>query len=216
MQCIICGEESTELIHPKTNSLFHYCQNCDCYVKDESMFPSNETELDVYSKHQNSLGQKDYVDYLVDFIHKAILPYHQGYKLLEFGSGPTPVLSHILKHRYQFEVKKFDKHFEKDKQYLDHCYDVISCTEVLEHIANPMEVFKEWLTLLKENGIISIMTLFHPSSNEEFFDWWYIRDRTHVIFFSERTFEWIADKFGLEIEFTDHLRIIVFKKRKKD
>jgi len=216
MNCLICGEKLTRLEHPKTKEPYFYCHICDSYSKDESLFPTRKEELEVYSNHQNSLDQEDYVAYLKDFVHQSILPFHKGYRLLEYGSGPTPVLSHILEKDYHFLVEKYDKHYEIEKEYLDLQYDVISSTEVLEHIHNPMPVFLEWISLLPVGGIISIMTLFHPKNPDDFFEWWYIRDKTHLLFFSEKTFEWIAKTLELQIVFTDHKRMIVFRKTKKD
>lgn len=212
-KCTICNSEVLTFRSDTQNIAYHRCPNCDLISKDESSYISIEEETKLYLYHHNSLESMDYVNYLKNFVHKAILPYHKGYQLLEFGSGPTPVLTSILKDEYGFTVQIYDKIFSKNKNYLDYQYDVITCTEVIEHIGELIPLFKEWNKLLLNNGIISVMTLFHPIENDVFLKWWYIRDKTHINFFSRRTFEVIAKMFQLEIVFCDNHRMIVMRKK---
>lgn len=212
LQCKICGGLLENLSSPINDKEFHYCSICDSFSKHESQYPTEEVQREVYAYHENSLDQLDYVDYLVNFVEKAILPFKNGNRLLEFGSGPTPVLSAILEDRYHFEVSIHDKFFAPSKEYKFTKFNVISSTEVIEHISDPMIVFEDWVELLESGGIISIMTLFHPKEKEKFLEWWYVRDRTHLLFYSEKTFEWIATHFNLKILYCDHNRMIVLQK----
>ena len=72
------------------------------------------------------------------FIQTSILPFApSGKDLLDFGSGPSPVLGEILKEKYEFNVDIYDYYFKPEKNYIGKKYDVITCTEVIEHIVNP-------------------------------------------------------------------------------
>lgn len=212
MKCILCQTETESFSHPKTNIQFHRCPNCDLIFKDPSHLIPVEMEKKLYLFHHNSIEQLDYVSYLTDFIDHCITPFHQGKSVLEFGCGPTPVLALILAENYHFEVTKYDKIFFPDETYLNHKYFVISLTEVIEHIANPVEVFQSFLSLLHPDGIISMMTLFHPETNDAFLEWWYIRDKSHICFYSLKTFEYLSIRFHLKRLFTDNHRQIVFQK----
>jgi hypothetical protein len=66
---------------------------------------------------------------------------------------------------------------------------------------------------VEKDGFIALMTLFYPQEIQSFFQWFYIRDLSHVVFFQEKTFQVIGDMMGWKILFTDHKRIIVFQKR---
>ncbi|MBO8138417.1 MAG: methyltransferase domain-containing protein [Desulfotomaculum sp.] len=50
------------------------------------------------------------------------------------------------------------------------------------------------MQLLKEHlaakGILALMTLYH--NNHNFKNWWYRQDKTHICFYSPKTFSWIA------------------------
>ncbi|MDD3123033.1 MAG: methyltransferase domain-containing protein [Candidatus Izemoplasmatales bacterium] len=212
-KCIICNTDVHTFRSDAQNIEYHRCPNCDLISKDESSYISVEAETKLYLLHHNSIESKDYVAYLKNFVNKAILPFNKGYHLLEFGSGPTPVLTSILKDEYGFSVEKYDKIFSKKKDYLDYQYNVITCTEVIEHVSELMPLFEEWNKVLFNDGIISIMTLFHPQENDVFLKWWYIRDQTHINFFSRRTFEVLAKIFHFDILFCDNHRMIVMRKK---
>jgi hypothetical protein len=55
------------------------------------------------------------------------------------------------------------------------------------------------------------MTLFHPKEKDEFFDWFYIRDPSHVTFYTPKTFEVMADKVGFKVIETNNYRYITLK-----
>ena len=64
-------------------------------------------------------------------------------------------------------------------------------------------------SLLNENGIIAIMTLFHPNSDEDFKQWWYRRDITHISFYTPKTLRQMAEMVGLAVLFEDNKNLCV-------
>ena len=56
--------------------------------------------------------------------------------------------------------------------------------------------------LLDNDGVICVQTQFKPSV-EEFRNWYYIKDDTHISFYDRKVFEKIAELTGLEIRFCD-------------
>jgi hypothetical protein len=54
------------------------------------------------------------------------------------------------------------------------------------------------------------MTSLHPGP-ENFADWWYKWDPTHIVFYNEITFNKIASIFDLEIVDIDFEKYILFK-----
>ena len=73
-----------------------------------------------------------------------------------------------------------------------------------------MEYFKLFTTLLKPQGILAVMTLFHQNDQEHFQDWFYIRDPSHISFFTRNTMEYIAKEVGLKIIYCDNSRYTTF------
>jgi hypothetical protein len=78
-------------------------------------------------------------------------------------------------------------------------YDVITLTEVIEHLANPwVELDKLW-HLIKYNGVMGIMTKL-VLNLASFKNWHYKNDPTHIAFYSLDTLDYLSDRLGAEIE----------------
>ena len=208
--CVLCGSKTTSFKHPRFQMLFHECPVCLLITKDESIHISESEEISIYLRHENSLDNHGYVNYLMNYIEQGVLPYIKEGNVLDFGSGPEPVLSHLLK-SLGFQVDLYDYYFAPEKIYEDKQYDLITSTEVIEHIKNPVEAFHLFHKHLKPNGILSLMTLFYPKDKNTFFDWFYIRDHSHITFFAPETMLYIAKKTGFELLDHNAHRITVLK-----
>jgi SAM-dependent methyltransferase len=213
MKCLICNENVTSFKHHKFDMLFHECKHCELIFKDVSNYPSKEIELKQYNFHQNDFQNKGYINFLTNFVDSAVTPFIKQGDVLDFGSGPNPVLSKILTDDYHFNCDIYDKLYHDDQSYLKKKYDLITMTEVIEHLNDPKEVFEMFNKILKPNGILAIMTLFHENNKEKFMDWFYIRDLTHISFYTPKTIEYLAKISGFELIYTNDYRVIVLKKR---
>jgi SAM-dependent methyltransferase len=213
MKCLICNQDVISYKHNKFDILFHECFTCELIFKDETNYPSINLELKQYNFHQNDIDNIGYVNFLTNFIDTAVIPFIQFGKALDFGSGPNPVLSKILIEKYHFECDIYDKFYANNLSYLDNKYDLITLTEVIEHLSNPVQVFQTFNKILKPNGILSIMTLFHEKNRQKFSDWFYIRDVTHLTFYTPKTIEFLGNLTGFNLVYTNDYRVIVLKKR---
>ena len=109
-----------------------------------------------------------------------------------------------------FEVDLYDPFFFPNQDIFTKQYDFITCTETVEHFFNPCEEFKTLDKLLLPGGWLGVMTDF--ITTEDAFDrWYYRRDPTHVVFYSEKTFEVIADQRGWNCEIPSK-NIVLFNK----
>jgi hypothetical protein len=57
------------------------------------------------------------------------------------------------------------------------------------------------------------MTLFAPDDVDSFKNWWYLRDSTHISFYSINTFTMLAKKTDLKILKTDNKNICTLAKK---
>ncbi|NLT45618.1 MAG: class I SAM-dependent methyltransferase, partial [Thermotogaceae bacterium] len=64
---------------------------------------------------------------------------------------------------------------------------------------------------LEDDGLLSIMTLFHPLDDQEFLDWYYMRDMSHISFYTSDTMKVISGIAGLDLVFTDNRRYTSFR-----
>ena len=69
-------------------------------------------------------------------------------------------------------------------------------------------------SLMKSSGPLVVMTERHENV-ENFSTWHYWRDETHVNFYSDQTFSWIAEKRGYQCRFP-HPRVVVFESHCED
>lgn len=209
--CKICGSETKELFQEKFNLNYFSCGYCEFISKDESSIITPIEELKIYNSHNNSIEDPRYVTYFKNFIHQAILEYcSPERKGLDFGSGPSPVLATILERDYGFSMDIYDKFYAVEKIYEGKKYSLITSTEVVEHLKNPIKYFQLFKDRVIERGTISIMTLFHPGNENEFLDWFYIRDMSHISFYTPKTMEYIGKRVGLKVIYTNELRYITF------
>jgi hypothetical protein len=207
MHCKICERENHPLKNNQTSIHYHYCKHCDLISKDDALYLPKELEKKRYDTHNNS--DESYQKYFTRLINDFIKPLDIQ-TILDFGSGPYPMLYHLLKDQYN--LNHYDPIYHNDLRYQDQKYDLIVLSEVLEHMYNPRVELTRLIGLLHKNGYLLIQTQFRTMSVEDFFSWWYTRDETHVSFYNMKTFEVIKDIFHLEIIKTNQKDIILLKK----
>ena len=204
---------STSMMSDKKKELNYYrCQNCGFLFLDDTHRVDVVREKKQYDQHNNSLENEGYVQMFEDFIEVAIAPYLKKIQTaLDFGSGPTPVFSELLKRR-GLEVDIYDLYYAPKKVYEGKTYDLITSTEVFEHLSKPLETLQLLMEHLKEGGYLVLMTKFPPKEDKVFLNWWYRRDPTHISFFTPKSFEVMAQKVGLKVLKTINDNVVVFQK----
>ncbi len=210
MKCNICNTSVEAFEDIQLKKTFFYCSNCELIFLNKKFYVSKENEKNQYDHHNNSLENEGYVKMFNNFLDYTLKDLNVK-SALDFGSGPTPVLAELLK-RKGLHVDYFDKFYQPKKIYVAKKYDLITSTEVFEHLENPKEILNLLSSHLNPNGIISIMTLFHTNSKTDFLKWWYRRDPTHITFFTPKTIKVMAKECGLKLLKHDSKRVIVLKK----
>ncbi len=211
-QCKICQSDTTVMGDSKKKLSYYRCISCGFIYLDDKFIVDNEREKEKYDLHNNSFESIGYVEMFEKFIEKAVEPYTQNIKtVLEFGCGSGPVLAELLRDR-SMEVDLYDLYFYPEKVYEGKKYDLITSTEVFEHLKEPLKILKMLTEHTAENGYIILMTKFPPADDKTFLAWWYRRDVTHISFFTPRSFEVMAEKVGLNVLETMDNNIVVFQK----
>lgn len=201
---------------------YYRCRRCELTFLDEEMRLPPDDERSRYVMHENNIGNAGYVAFLGRFIEAftPLLPARHGLQGLDYGCGPrgadledTPhasalcaLLGDARHFGQQHDMEGWDPFFRPDGAALSKGgYDFVVATEVLEHVYDPAAVVRDVVSCVKgehdEGGIAAFMTSFCPSEPREFCDWYYARDPTHVAFFRQPTFEWIADHLSVGVTF---------------
>jgi hypothetical protein len=210
LQCRVC--ESSDLRILDLDEKYYYCNQCEAIFIDKNVIVDPEEEKERYEGHDNTHQNEGYVKMFEEFLEESVFPYIDDVdNVLEFGCGPGPVLADLLEGE-DYEVDKYDPYFYPEKVFKNNKYDLITSTEVFEHFVDPRKEMELLTSHLKEGAYLAVMTSFHPGP-EEFADWWYKWDPTHIVFYNLNTFQILAEDFNLKIIYTDREKYIIFKKK---
>jgi len=201
VQCRLCGANNTmEKIVKEVR--YFYCQECEFIFKAREDIITAVEEKERYEQHNNTPDNEGYVKMFTRFIDTLISPRQKEIATaLDFGCGPGPVLASLLRKK-GFEVDIYDPYFFPQKSFEEKKYDLITSTEVFEHLYQPCREIELIKDHLKSGGYLAVMTSFHPGF-KNIDDWWYKTDPTHIAFYNKRTFAWIASNFSFEIIYED-------------
>ncbi len=194
----------------KTQALYYQCETCAYVCLDQELRLLPEDEGERYLLHENEvsdLGYQKFLNRLIDPLVPLLVPAGEG---LDYGSGPTVALATLMRAK-GFKVSVYDVYFAKNFSVLNRAYDFITCTEVIEHLYKPADNFMLFDKLLKPKGWLAIMTEVLPETLEKFDSWYYRRDPTHVGFFSQKTYEYLAMKYSWQLRVIEP-RVVFFQK----
>lgn len=198
--CPLCGGVDVGFFCADAARVYLWCRACDLVFVDPAALPAPEAERARYETHNNHVDDPGYAAFLERFAApfcEALGPAPQ--EGLDYGCGPGPALASLLEARGH-RVAVWDPFFTVDDSVLTRTYDFVTCTEVVEHFHRPGEEFARLVGLLRPGGRLGVMTALRPA-DEAFPTWHYRRDFTHVSFFSQETFEFLARRFGLTVSF---------------
>ncbi len=207
MKCLVCNKKTSTHYDQQLKADYYRCE-CGFIFKERII--DGQEEYDHYAKHNNTIENIGYVEMFNKLLTK-VKDYIKPGMMLDYGCGPGPVLAELLK-REGNTVKTYDKYFDHDEDFSKYLYDTIFMTEVIEHMDEPMKEMTHLHSLLKNEGVLVIQTMF---IQEPYDNWWYRRDYSHISFFNVDVFKIIAEKVGFSILYTDDISIIVLSAKKE-
>ena len=211
MQCPLCRTSDSSPFFEDSFRPYFQCRTCSLVFVPSSYYLSRQEEKARYDTHVNNPkdpGYRRFLSRLYDPLVKLLAPGSSG---LDFGSGPGPTLSVMLEEA-GFTMSLFDRFYANDPGVLQVTYDFITSTEVVEHLYHPLVEFDGLWECLKPGGYLGIMTK-QVCNREAFATWHYIRDLTHVCFFSQATFIWLARHFSASVRFIGN-DVVILQKQK--
>lgn len=194
--CPLCSSTDGFLYSKDKNRIYIRCNICQLVFVPERFFISAEVEKARYDRHDNSPEAEGYIKFLHRLLDPLLETLDKNLYGLDFGSGPVPVFASLLE-KEGHTVETYDIFYDNRPELLKNKYNFITVCEVIEHLHRPMDELSTLFKALKPDGLLAIMTQ-PPVPAERFSGWRYKNDPTHVLFFSDETFEWIAKTFGYE------------------
>ena len=196
--CPLCQHPNTEFYFEDKRRSFSQCKQCELVFVDPAFLPDPSVEKAEYDLHQNSFndeGYRRFLNRIAEPLYQRLSPGATG---LDFGCGPAPVLASMMAEK-GFPTECYDPFFFSNESLLHKKFDFVTCTEAIEHFHAPHREWKILLSMLKPGGILAIMTK-RVVNKQRFASWHYKNDKTHVSFFSDSTFTWLADNYDLNLE----------------
>jgi len=208
--CPLCHDTNIDQTYHQDNRRnFYLCRRCQLVFVPPEQFLSREAEKSAYDHHQNSPEDQAYRRFLSRLfipLHRQLAPQSHG---LDFGSGPGPTLSIMFEEAGHF-VSLYDYFYAHDRSVFQETYDFITASEVVEHLHHPQEELDDLWKTLRPGGLFGIMTK-RVYNQQAFTTWHYKNDLTHVCFFSQATFQWLAGKWQASMVVVD--QDVVFLKK---
>lgn len=187
--CPVCAAPA---VHFLSVGRYDYlrCGICHARFLDPAQRPSQEAEYTHYLHHENDSedpGYRQFLSKLAAPLLERLVPSSCG---LDYGCGPGPALAAMLREAGH-DVALYDPFFMPDPAPLGEMHDFVTCTEVAEHFHNPAQEFARLRALVRPGGWLAFMTCFQ-TDDALFAAWHYRKDPTHVVFYREATFRYLA------------------------
>jgi len=194
--------------------LYYSCDNCEVIFKSPGCYRSIAEQKERYDLHNNDENNEGYRAYFQRFLD-FVLP-HVGDvgTALDFGCGRSTLLANIL-NSMNIDTDAYDPIYHPDIEYDSKKYDLILSTEVFEHLHDPKKVFGSLVACLHPGGYLAIQTQFHPKKVEEFPNWYYHKDPTHIVFFTPKTFKRLAEMYRCTYIADNGRNMVLLKKSEK-
>lgn len=122
-----------------------------------------------------------------------------------YGVDPSPSLTDIARKYFGLNIKTA---FLEDAGFEDNFFDVITMTDVFEHITTPKKILSESRKILKPDGILFIKV---PNGKFNLFKYYMVKMRgrlknydifdsyEHVVHYSDKTLKSMLNKYGFEV-----------------
>ncbi len=192
--CPLCGASGCTFFSRDARRDYLRCAQCALVFVPPEQHLSAAEERAQYDLHENDpadLAYRKFLSRLFEPMCKRVLPPARG---LDFGSGPGPTLS-VMFEEAGYDMSIYDRYYAPDKSVFTGRYDFITASEVVEHFHQPGREFERLIGCIKPGGHLGVMTK-RMTDAVAFAGWHYKDDPTHVCFFSEATFQWLADRLG--------------------
>lgn len=189
--CPICGTSSdTSFI--KFGIMYNSCLNCSALytlsqIPPELIITENDSDLSRNLKEINlerlrRIEQKHLPEYVLDF---------------GCGNGQ---MTDLINNTKEYEAEGVDQHTKTQlSQFTEGLFDTVIMTEVIEHIYDPISLFKTFHNLMTNQGLIYIESSFvdflgNPLNSG------YVDPRIgHCLVHSKKSIEILAEKTGFKV-----------------
>ena len=208
VSCPLCGTPAVAS-WSETTGRYRHCTVCDLVFREPATWLDAAAERAYYGTHENHVDDPGYRRFLAQLAAPLMERLSPGARGLDYGCGAAPALAVMLTEA-GFPSVGYDPFFAPEAAWLEARYAFVTCTEVLEHMHAPTSDLARIDALLEPGGWLGLMTELRPP-RDDFSRWHYHRDPTHVGFYSDDSLQWIARRFGWQVQSATR-RVILLRK----
>lgn len=209
----LIGNERISL--PDEGILLQHCDHCQLRYKDT--LPTPEALTRVFSRNAGNIWTEDY-DYLAELQLTNALFEGKRFDALDIGPSTGRLLERlqdkaqrrsgldVIAHPGLLETLsgEFIQGYLEDTelQWSGEPYDVITAFDVMEHLYDPHQAFRNLHSLLKEGGYLIVETGNIASLLPRFYgvgNWWYVNLIEHHIFWTPAALSHFAKQYGFQV-----------------
>ncbi len=199
--CRLCGTASPLFFADRRR--FFKCPECALIFTLETAEKSAE---EAHYKKQWAETDPGFWKGQVDVLLRLIERYRAPRHLLDFGSGSGAMTEEFQRRGLKVTPLEPMIHGYLKDQNFSCTFDVVVAVEVIEHLPGLWQELKQIERVLDQDGIVVFSTLLTNSfidaadAQQQFAEWWYKDDPTHVSFFCNRALGKLADLGPYDID----------------
>ncbi|MBR9728617.1 class I SAM-dependent methyltransferase [Shewanella intestini] len=207
--CPLCTHQANFFIQDKKRA-YYLCPHCGLVFAAPNSHVLPNIERQRYARAQEISKQKSLSQFIFPLLeHIAQQQPNQTLSGLNFGrvldSNSLEQITqagHIL--------NQYDPFFAANQEVLNQQYDFVCCYRVFEHFRSPQKEWRLLSQLVRPNGWLAIST---PLLNnlQQFEKWHYKTNPTHVSFYQQLTFEYMATNASFTLLFASKDFILMQK-----
>lgn len=210
--CPLCVWPDSIFFFKDKKRTYRRCHRCRLVFVPSPYWLSAEKEKAIYDLHKNDPEDQDYRRFLgrlsTPLLQKLYGQAQQ--KGLDFGCGPGPTMVKLIEEQGH-TMDLYDPFYADNPSVFAKKYDFVTATEVVEHLREPNRQWTTLFSLLKPGAWLGIMTKL-VTEKRAFSGWHYIRDPTHICFYSRSTLLYLAVRFDAELFFIENDVVLLQKK----
>jgi len=197
-------EEPKGLVLPLSGIAVYYykCRQCSFVFTPQFDNASHqEFKTHIYNDEYVTVDP-DYVavrpDGTASMINNSFAANKETLSILDYGGGSGRVETNLKELGFN-HVDTYDPFSERFSQRPSRKYDLVISFEVVEHVPNVIDTFKDMKSFLSSDSMIMFSTLIQPDDLDTVkAKWWYIAPRNgHISIHSRQSLQHVLNNMGL-------------------